>query len=125
MQLIECQFIVDIISGPLNAENEEKLRKSQCGYDNTFKDNSHRIVVSKLSIERAFCDACTIAALGLLSILHMLLCSIVNITRATLRFLICRHFSRLQPNLQLTASLYILYTHSYGTFLLKIDLTTT
>lgn len=45
VQLIECQFIVDIVSGSLNAENEEKLRKSQCGYDNTFKDNSHRIVV--------------------------------------------------------------------------------
>ncbi|XP_054741278.1 serine protease easter-like isoform X2 [Anastrepha obliqua] len=36
---------VDILSGDLNTEIEETLRKSQCGYDNTFTENTRRIMV--------------------------------------------------------------------------------
>ncbi|XP_054741271.1 spaetzle-processing enzyme-like isoform X1 [Anastrepha obliqua] len=45
VQLADCPFIVDILSGDLNTEIEETLRKSQCGYDNTFTENTRRIMV--------------------------------------------------------------------------------
>ncbi|XP_036324778.1 serine protease easter-like [Rhagoletis pomonella] len=45
VQLVDCQYILDILSGDLNEEVEETLRKSQCGYDNTFTEKMHRIVV--------------------------------------------------------------------------------
>ncbi|XP_020712979.1 serine protease easter [Ceratitis capitata] len=45
VQISECQFIKDIVNGPLNADLKDKVQKSQCGYDNTFKENSKRILV--------------------------------------------------------------------------------